>query len=338
MSAGKALLRGGESTRGLASTAASSTPVVDSDFARELLAGLARQPRAVAPKFFYDAPGSALFDRICELPEYYPTRTELALLERHAKEMAEWIGPGADLVEFGAGSSRKIRALLGALPHARRFVPIDISAEHLHGAAALLQSDFPWLEVEPLAADFTRPLELPPLAGAPARRVGFFPGSSIGNFTPQEALGFLRQALQLLHGGGLLVGVDLVKDPAVLHAAYNDAAGITAQFNLNVLARANRELGANFDLDEFAHYAFFEPVHSRIEMHLMSRRAQQVRVCGHAFDFAEGQSLHTENSYKYSVESFRALAEHAGFEPLACWVDERRWFSIHWLAAPARPA
>ena len=311
-----------------------TAPVVDSDFARELLAGLARRPRAIAPKFFYDAAGSSLFDRICELPEYYPTRTELALLSLHAQEMAECIGADADLVEFGAGSSHKIRVLLDALPGARRFVPIDISAEHLHDAAALLRADFPWLEVRPLAADFTRPFELPPLAGAPARRVGFFPGSSIGNFTPDEALGFLRQARALLRGGGLLVGVDLVKDPAVLHAAYNDAAGVTAAFNLNVLVRANRELGANFDVSAFAHYAFYEPLRQRIEMHLLSRCTQQLRVCGHDFEFAEGESLHTENSYKYSVDGFRALAEQAGFEARACWIDDRRWFSIHWLAAP----
>ena len=307
--------------------------VVDGDFARSLLAGLAQRPRRIAPKFFYDAAGSALFDRICELPEYYPTRTELALLEAHAGAMARCVGPQAEIVEFGAGSSRKVRRLLDALERPRRFVPIDISGEHLHAAAVALRRERPGLEVRPLVADFTRPLMLPaPERGV--RRVGFFPGSSIGNFDPDEALNFLRQAGELLRGGGLLIGVDLVKPPALLHAAYNDAAGVTAAFNLNLLARANRELGANFDLDAFSHYAFYEPVWQRIEMHLVSRRVQQVRVCGHAFEFAEGESLHTENSYKYSVAGFRALAEQAGYEPGPVWCDPQGLFSVHWLARP----
>ncbi len=319
--------------------------VIDSDFARELLAGLARRPRQIAPKFFYDAAGSALFDRICELPEYYPTRTELALLNERAPEIAECIqesvgegfGDGADIVEFGAGSSRKVRVLLDALP-ARRFVPIDISGEHLHAAAEELRADYPGLDVHPIAADFTRPLELPALPpdaqGRPAPRVGFFPGSSIGNFTPPEALHFLRQSAALLHGGGILIGVDLVKEPARLHAAYNDADGVTAAFNLNLLARANRELGANFELSQFAHYAFYQPGLQRIEMHLVSRRAQQVRLCGHVFDFAEGDSVHTENSHKFSVGGFRALAARAGYVPGPVWCDAERLFSIHWLALP----
>lgn len=309
------------------------------DFARALLAGLAQRPRAVAPKFFYDAAGSALFDRICELPEYYPTRTELEILSRHARAMADCIGRDAELVEFGAGSSRKVRLLLDALEGrgVRRYVPVDISVEHLAGAVARLRADYPGLEVLPLAADFTRPLGLPGRGGAPAaRRVGFFPGSSIGNFTPAEAEAFLRTTAPLLAGGGLLIGVDLVKDPAVLHAAYNDAEGVTAAFNLNLLARANRELGADFDLDGFAHYAYYEPRLRRVEMHLHSRRAQRVRVCGRAFDFAEGESLHTENSCKYSVEGFRALARRAGFAPGAVWCDDRRWFSVHWLQGPER--
>jgi dimethylhistidine N-methyltransferase len=314
--------------------------VVDGDFARELLAGLSRRPRSVPPKFFYDAAGSALFDRICDLPEYYPTRTELALLQRHAREMAECIGPDAEIVEFGAGSSQKVRLLLDSLRAPRRFVPVDISAEHLHAAALALQSDYPGLDVQPVVADFTRRVELP--AGdarrLPARRSGFFPGSSIGNFMPDEAVMFLRDAASMLKGegarpaGGMLVGVDLVKDPALLHAAYNDSAGVTAEFNLNVLARANRELGANFELGRFAHYAFYEPRLQRIEMHLVSRCAQQVRLCGHGFEFAEGETLHTENSHKFTIEGFRALAHRAGFQPGPVWCDPARMFSIHWLA------
>jgi dimethylhistidine N-methyltransferase len=318
-------------------------PAVDSgletDFARELLAGLARRPRCIAPKFFYDAEGSALFDRICELPEYYPTRTEIALMEARAHEMAECIGPDAEIVEFGAGASRKIRVLLQALTRPRRFVPIDISGEHLHAAADELRADHPGLEVRPIAADFTRPLALPAMHAQARRRVGFFPGSSIGNFTPDEALGFLRQTAEVLgaggQGGGLLIGVDLVKDPAVLHAAYNDAAGVTAAFNLNLLARANRELGADFQLDRFAHYAFYEPRLQRIEMHLISREDQQVRVCGRRFNFTQGDTLHTENSHKFSVAGFRSLAERAGYRPQAVWCDDDRLFSVHWLALPA---
>jgi len=312
--------------------------VIDCDFARELLAGLARTPRSVPPKFFYDAAGSALFDRICELPEYYPTRTELGILRRHAQEIAQCIGPEAEIVEFGAGSLHKVRVLLDALPRPRRFVPIDISTDHLMGAVERLRAAYPGLEVEPVAADFTQAFELPPSQG---RRVGFFPGSSIGNFDPPEALAFLRGAAALLgeggEGSGLLIGVDLVKDPALLHAAYNDAAGITAAFNLNLLARANRELGANFALDGFFHHACYVPTRQRIEMHLVSRQAQNVRVCGREFAFAEGESIHTESSYKYSVAGFRALAAQAGFVPGPAWCDARTLFSLHWLALAPRP-
>lgn len=309
------------------------------DFAHDLLAALTRRPRSISPKYFYDAAGSALFDRICGLPEYYPTRTELALLDTFGHEMAERIGPGADLVEFGAGSHVKIRRLLRALHAPRRFIPIDISAEHLMSSARALQADHPGLQVQPLAADFTRPFELPPplpLNGhGSAPRVGFFPGSSLGNFTPAEARAFLRRASALLRGGGLLIGIDLVKDPAVLHAAYNDAQGVTAAFNLNLLARANRELGTDFDLAAFDHYAFYQPVHRRIEMHLVARRAQAVHLAGQRFDFAAGDSLHTESSYKYSVEGFRALAAQSGFVPEAVWCDPQHLFSVHWLKSTA---
>jgi dimethylhistidine N-methyltransferase len=301
-----------------------------------LLDGLRRTPRSVPPKFFYDAVGSALFDRICELPEYYPTRTEIALLARHGGEMAECIGAGADLVEYGAGSLRKVRLLLDALHQPARYVPIDLSAEHLLQHAQQLAADHPGLRVEPLVADFSAELVLPDLPRAARRRVGFFPGSSIGNFTPEEALAFLRQAAVALAGGGLLIGVDLVKDPAVLHLAYNDAAGVTAAFNKNLLARANRELGADFDLAAFDHYAFYDPSEQRIEMHLLSRRRQVVAVCGERVVFDEGQTLHTENSCKYTVDGFRRLARAAGFEPQAVWTDDARLFSVHWLSAPRR--
>lgn len=301
-----------------------------STFAEELVAGLATRPRSVAPKWFYDSAGSALFDRICELPEYYPTRTEFAMLDQHAGALAAAIGPGAEIVEFGAGASRKVRLLLDALAAPAGFVPVDISGEHLEAAAAQLRRERPGLVVRPVVGDYTAgpTLVLPPAKG---RRVGFYPGSSIGNFDPEAAHALLVRFREVLAGGGLLIGVDLVKSPAVLHAAYNDAAGITARFNLNLLARANRELGADFDLAAWEHAAFYHPGLQRVEMHLVSRRAQRVRVAGHAFDFDEGESLHTENSYKYTVNGFRALARRAGWAPQAVWTDGQRRFALHWL-------
>jgi dimethylhistidine N-methyltransferase len=300
-----------------------------SDFERELIAALSARPRSVSPKFFYDAAGSKLFDRICDLPEYYPTRTEFGLLADHAEEMTALFGDGADLVEFGAGSVTKVRLLLDAWARPGRFIPVDISAEHLHESADQLRTDYPGLDVAPLAADFTRPLSLP----ASAHRVGFFPGSSIGNLGPVSAVRFLRQAAQALPGGGLLVGVDLVKDPATLHRAYNDAAGVTAAFNRNLLVRANRELGADFDVAAFDHYAFYDPLQQRVEMHLVSRHAQSVTVGGQCFEFAQGESLHTENSHKYTVGGFQQLARRAGFVPGPVWVDDDQLFSVHWLAS-----
>jgi dimethylhistidine N-methyltransferase len=302
-------------------------------FADDLLAGLRAHPRAVAPKWFYDEAGSLLFERICELPEYYPTRTELALLDRHAQAMAERIGPGAEIVEFGAGASRKVRLLLSALQRPAGFVPVDISGEHLAASAERLRAEHPGLVVRPVAGDYTVDgLQLPPPAG---RRVGFYPGSSIGNFEPAEAARLLARYRNWLQGGGLLIGVDLVKSPALLHAAYNDAQGVTAAFNLNLLVRANRELGADFDLAAWEHAAHYQPALQRIEMHLVSRRAQQVQVSGERFAFDEGESIHTENSYKYSVEGFQALVRRAGWAPQAVWTDGARRFSLHWLEPAA---
>jgi dimethylhistidine N-methyltransferase len=298
------------------------------NFHAEFTAGLRARPRAVAPKWFYDHAGSRLFEAICEQPEYYPTRTELALLDHLAPEIATRIGPGAEIVEFGAGASVKVRVLLDALRTPHRFVPVDISGEHLQAAAAQLRADYAGLEVAPLVGDFTADLALPPPSG---RRVGFFPGSSIGNFEPAVAEQVLRRFRGWLEGGALLIGVDLVKDPGVLHAAYNDARGVTAAFNLNLLARANRELGADFDLPQWAHSAFYQPALRRIEMHLVSRRAQTVTVAGERFDFEEGDSIHTENSYKYTVAGFQGLARCAGFEPAQVWTDAARRFSLHWL-------
>ncbi len=303
-------------------------------FAHDLVAALAQRPRSISPKYFYDARGSQLFDRICDLPEYYPTRTELALLETHAPAMAALMGPRAEIVEFGAGSLRKVRLLLGAMRSPARYLPIDISGEHLSDAVAALQRDYAGLEVQPVVADYTQRLLLPaPLPGA-GRRIGFFPGSTIGNFTPDESVQFLSVARQVLRGGALLLGADLVKDPAVLHAAYNDAQGVTAEFNLNLLARANRELGTDFVLEQFAHSAFYNAPLQRIEMHLVSRCRQQVTMAGRVFEFDEGETLHTEHSHKFTIDGLRELARRAGFRAGPVWTDQQRLFSVHWLEAP----
>ena len=300
------------------------------DFATALVEGLGRRPKTVPCKFFYDARGSALFDRICELPEYYPTRTEMALLRTHAGEIAQLMGADIALIEFGAGSLQKVDLLLEALERPHAYAPIDISGEYLHAMTARLTRLHPDVTVLPVVADFTRPFVLPRELGE-ARRVGFFPGSTIGNMDRAEALVFLRKAAALLRGGGLLIGVDLVKDPTILHAAYNDSAGVTAAFNKNLLARANRELDADFDPDSFAHYAFYNPRWRRIEMHLMSLLRQRVSLCGYGIDFEEGETIHTENSHKYTVEGFWALAAQAGFAPRRSWCDKDGLFSLHWL-------
>lgn len=295
-------------------------------FEDSLREGLARAPREIACKYFYDAEGSRLFDAICEQPEYYQTRTETALLQRHAPEIAALIGGDAEIVEFGAGSLRKVRILLDAA-RPRAYVPLDISGDYLSQVVRELAADYPALALKPVVADFTQPLALP----GDRRRAGFFPGSTIGNFTPDTAVTLLKRMRGVLNGGGLLIGVDLVKDPARLHAAYNDAAGVTAAFNKNLLARANRELGADFDLEAFAHYAPYNPIAQRIEMYLVSLRRQSVRIGGTRHDFAAGEAVHTEDSHKYTIESFREMAVKAGLKPRAVWTDTERLFSIHWL-------
>ena len=296
-----------------------------------MVAGLTAPRKHLAPKYFYDARGSALFEAITGLPEYYPTRTELGLLSRHGAEMAALLPEGAGLVEFGSGSSAKVRALLAHLRRPALYVPVDVSAAYLAAEAERLRHDLPALKVAPLAADFTRPFALPREAeGLPL--VGFFPGSTIGNFEPEAAGALLARFGGVLGRGALLlVGVDLVKHPAILDAAYNDAAGVTAAFNLNLLARINRELGADLDLDAFAHRAFYDAARQRIEMHLVSRRRQTARVSGVTVSFAEGETVHTENSYKYEVERFQALAAGAGWSAASVWTDPERLFSVHAL-------
>lgn len=300
------------------------------DFRAAVWTGLARRPKALPCKFFYDAAGSALFDRICTLPEYYPTRTELAVLESCAAELAELAGPQRVLVEYGSGSSTKVEVLLGALDPAA-YMAIDISREHLVAATDRLAQAWPGLRVVAVCADYAGTLRLPELEDS-GPRLGFFPGSTIGNFTPLEAARFLSAVhRQLGPGGALLVGVDLKKDPAVLHAAYNDAAGVTAAFNLNLLARINRELDGDFDLEAFAHHAFYNATAGRVEMHLESRADQHVTVAGHRFSLAAAERIHTENSYKYTVAEFQHLATQTGFHPRRVWTDAEQLFSVHYL-------
>nr|WP_244641969.1 L-histidine N(alpha)-methyltransferase [Chelatococcus reniformis] len=296
-----------------------------------MVQGLIRKPKQISPKYFYDEAGSALFERITALKEYYPTRTEIGILEARADGIAACVPDGAVLVEFGSGSSTKVRLLLDRLPTLHAYVPVDISDEFLRSSAEALQADYPALRIAPVAADFTQPFTLPAaIAGRPL--VGFFPGSTIGNFEPADAAVFLAHAGSILGpGASMIVGVDLVKDAAILNAAYDDGQGVTAAFNLNLLARANRELAADFELAAFAHKAFFNPEASRVEMHLASRRAQEVQVAGVRLRFGHDETIHTENSYKYTPDGFRALAAQAGWASRAVWTDAEQLFSVHML-------
>ena len=300
-------------------------------FADHVINGLGDSPKWLSAKYFYDAAGSDLFEQITQLPEYYPTRTELSILASNARAMSAYIPLAAALVEFGTGSTKKARILLNAAPQIAAYVPVDISTEFLAQEAAAVRRDFPNIAVLPVAADFTRDFDLPAqIRNRP--RVGFFPGSTIGNFEPQDAAEFLRQAGRILGAGAtMIVGVDRIKDEAVLNAAYDDAAGVTARFNLNILRRMNRELGGDFDLSAFRHRAFYNVADHRIEMHLESLKAQTVTVAGRAFSFAKGETIHTENSYKYTVDSFRALAADAGSRPVATWTDANDYFAVHAL-------
>lgn len=307
----------------------------DEEFAADLMAGLAASPKRTSPKWFYDRIGSELFEGITRAPEYYPTRAELSILQAHATAIAECVPAGGYLVELGAGATTKIRLLLDHLGHAAGYVPVDISREFLSAQAQALQRTFPELRVLPVAADFTKPFKLPPATrGHPL--AGFFPGSTLGNFDPAEAADFLRHVARVLGcGATLIIGIDLRKDAEVLEAAYDDAAGITAAFNRNLLVRANRELGADFDLGAFRHRAVFDAAHGRIEMHLVSDKAQVVRIRGRRFAFAPGESIRTECSYKYTVADFRALAASAGWQPKAVWLDDDGLFSVHALTCRA---
>lgn len=305
----------------------------ENSFLQDVLTGLSSKPKWMAAKHFYDAEGSRLFERIMQLPEYYPTRSEMQTLRENAQAIALLVPEGAALVEFGSGSNAKIRLLLEAAPQIAAYVPVDISAEYLEEQAQELRRDFPKLKIFPAAADFTKPFELPAKVRA-MPRVGFFPGSTIGNFEPLAAVSFLRNAARILgEGASLIIGVDLVKDEQVLNAAYNDAEGVTAAFNLNLLARINRETDADFDLASFEHRAFFNTTRERIEMHLVSKKSQTVTVGGEAFEFEDGETIHTENSYKYTRDGFKNLARQAGWLEHALWTDPAGNFSVRALKA-----
>ena len=304
------------------------------NFLEDVLAGLALPQKSIPPKYFYDEQGCRLFEAICELPEYYLTRTETAILRERAAEIAQFIGPDAQLIEFGSGAQAKTRILIEAL-QTPLYVPVDIADDTLRASSAELARLFPWLNVVGVCADYTRPLALPEFAGAPIRRKAvFFPGSTIGNFTPAEALVFLGHARAAAGAGGvLLVGVDLKKNKAVLDAAYDDARGVTAQFNLNLLHRINRELKADFQVKRFRHKAFYDPALGRIEMHLESLYSQFVHVAGRRIDFAYGETIHTEISCKYSIAEFQEMGKRAGFKPEKVWTDPQQLFSVHGMVA-----
>jgi len=300
-------------------------------FLADVRDGLSKKQKALSPKYFYDSAGSDLFEAITRLPEYYPTRTEVGILDRSGPEMAALLPARAALVEFGSGSTIKLRRLLRHLDKLAAYVPVDVSGEFLRSQAEVLSGDFPHLRVEPLVADFTRDFDLPEsLRDMP--RAGFFPGSTIGNFEPSEAEDLLRRFGRILgEGAHMIVGVDLVKDAAILERAYDDAAGVTAAFNLNLLTRINRELAGRFDLGAFSHRAVFNPQASRIEMHLVSAGAQDVGIGSDTVAFADGETIHTESSYKYTVETFRALVERAGWTWIQVWTDPEGLFSVHAL-------
>jgi len=292
-----------------------------------VVSGLSRPQKSLPPKYFYDDTGSRLFERICRLPEYYLTRTELALTKANIAAIARFAGRGCELVEYGSGESLKTRLLIRALRPAA-YLPVDISQAALRGAAERLAREFPWLEIVPVNGDFSRPVELP---RSRAPRVVYFPGSTIGNLSPEEAHAFLSMTRG--QAARMLVGVDLRKAATMLHAAYNDSRRVTAAFNLNLLARINRELGADFEPKSFEHYAFYNAAAGRIEMHLVSLTRQSVRIGRHRFAFEAGESIHTENSYKYSIEGFRALAAAAGYLVERSWTDRKALFALHALKA-----
>jgi dimethylhistidine N-methyltransferase len=323
------------------SPAASAIELVDlhpprPELRRDVLEGLRMQPKRLEAKLFYDERGSRLFERITTLPEYYLTRAETALYRSHAAGMLEAFGTRLTLIELGSGSSSKVRILLDASEAIRTYMPIDISVEFLRRAAEGIAADYGRLRVVAVCADYTR-MDALPDEDASQKRVVFFPGSTIGNLEPEDVVDFLERFSRLLQpGDGFLIGADSRKDPAVLHAAYNDREGVTAEFNLNILERINRELGADFELDAFEHVAFYNEGEGRIEMHLRSLVRQSVSLAGERFELAAGEMIHTENSYKYAASQLEMLAESAGLVPVDVWTDREESFRVHGFRLAAR--
>ena len=304
-----------------------------SDFYGEVVSGLQSTPKVIPPKFFYDETGSNLFEQICQLPEYYPTRTEREILSSNAREIASIIGTHSYILEPGCGSCEKIKILLEILKP-KAYVPMDISKDFLQKSAQAISNAYPWLDVHAACVDFTAPMQLP-FCPEDEHKLAFFPGSSIGNFEPKHATRFLRQVADMVgEGGGLLIGVDLKKEEHLLRNAYNDDAGGTAEFNLNLLSRINDELDANFNLEHFNHHAFYNADVGRVEMHMVSQKSQKIKVGRHLIDFSEGESIHTESSYKYTIKEFQQLASEAGFVPVRVWTDDDQLFSVHYFENP----
>lgn len=299
-------------------------------FAEEVIHGMQQTPRKLEPKLFYDEKGSQLFDAICKTSEYYPTKTEIKILKNNIDEIAECIGKECLLIEPGSGSSQKVRIILDKVTP-RAYMPLDISKDYLCYAAGDVAEEYPWLDVHAACVDYTRPFQLPS-CHEEARKVAFFPGSSIGNFEPEEAVSFLKNLAQLIDiDGGLLIGVDLKKDSEILNAAYNDDKGITAAFNQNLLTRIRNELESDIDINKFNHYAYYNENKGRIEMHLVCNQDYTLSIDGHDFKFNKDQSIHTESSYKYTISEFHKLAKQAGYTPVKVWSDEDNLFSVHYF-------
>ena len=306
-----------------------SSPTVETSFYNDVVDGLSQPQKKLSCKYFYDERGSELFDEICKLDEYYLTRTELDIIDRYLEEMAYQIGSRAVLVEFGSGSSTKTRILLSALDNPVGYVPIDISEEHLLKTAEDLRIAYPFMQIMPVVADFTQGFELPTPGSTYSHAALFFPGSTIGNFTPERAVEIMRSMAQILgHNGGMLIGLELQKDPKILEAAYNDSRGVTAEFNLNLLHRINRELGSNFDVEQFRHQAIYNEQLGRIEMYIFSMIKQSVVIRDHVFDFAPNEAIFTESSHKYTTSGFSQLAAEAGFTTRKYWTDSKEMFAI----------
>lgn len=297
-----------------------------------LIAGLSQQPKTISPKYFYDETGSALFDEITTLPEYYLTRTELGIMRAHIDEMSALVGRQASLIEFGSGSSLKTQLLLEHLEDLAAYVPVDISEEHLLASQHRVRKAYPHIDVLPVVADFTRPFSLPNPTTTPVRNVVYFPGSTIGNFEYDDATDLLRVMHQEAgDGGALLIGVDLQKDPDVIHAAYNDSAGVTARFNLNMLRHLNREFGSNFNLESFDHRATYRPEEGRVAVELVSLRKQVVQMGAAAIRIDADEAILTEYSHKYTLDGFADMAALAGFSVERVWTDPEQWFSVQFL-------